>query len=143
MSSIEEEKEFMPCLTEEQRKELKNLRTKLTEGIKLLDIVLSEKRRGAERDDNDEPTWNFSVKVRIPSDFYVTKKLYAYAINHGLTDEDIPILAGNFIEYYRKHDKKWAHWTVVWQQWVRRENEARVQKASVAGKQVHGGMKEW
>lgn len=97
-----------------------------------------------ERDENGEPTWEFSIKVKIPSDIYLTKAFTAYAAEWGFNANSADILFNGakpdsgsdysgFKAYYIETGTKWQSWTKTWQRWVRSEHERKTKAAQRVG----------
>lgn len=91
-------------------------------------------------DANGEPTWDSAVKRKLPADFHLTKALIAYAGEHQFSPEQaLVLLEGTdryegFRRYYTRAGTKWAAWTMVWQQWVRKaRDDSDTKKARESG----------
>lgn len=91
-------------------------------------------RTEKELDADGNPTWSFKVKVAIPKDIWLTPAFSRYAIEKGYTiPQQIDRLFHGegsyegFVRYYQRTNTKWSHWTLVWQKWVRTDNDRKTQ----------------
>lgn len=126
-------------------RKLRVAQTALAEMVELLAEAQGKKaKRIPEIDANGEPTWNYAIKRGVPDDIYVTKKFAAYALAWEFTAEQAEVLmhgadpsSGStyegFIKYYQRVGTKWARWTLVWEKWVREQNERRKSKGNGSG----------
>ncbi len=131
-------------LNKELLKKANQLMRTATQSLADLQLVLDElggkeTKRIKERDENDEPTWSYAIKVKIPPDFYLTRKFLDYAMEYGFSvDEATQLMLGKpsggyaiyegFFKYYNRVGTKWQNWTLVWQKWVRTEHDRRQAK---------------
>lgn len=91
------------------------------------------KRNGRELDDNGEPTWNFAVAVKIPKDLFLTKRFRVYAEGLGFKGKDLTDQWEGFVNWYTRKGSKWMHWSKVWFDWCRREQQRRQQLVNTQG----------
>jgi hypothetical protein len=92
-----------------------------------LDALAGERREYPKEDENGEPTFVYQVKVPIPKDIFQTKKMKAYAAKHGFNEFETARMWQDFVGHYLKSRVKWAHWSRVWFDWVRRQREKAAQ----------------
>lgn len=88
-------------------------------------------RARAAIDENGEPSFEYLVKVRIPKDLKLTKRMVAYAAEKGFSAESTQILFDGkgtyegFRKYYERMGTKWQSWYLVWAKWVRSERDRK------------------
>ncbi len=115
-----DEIENITQLGDQERTELMKLAVQLRSCAESIDRIVKRKR-SKDVDDNGEPTFRFAAKVQIPQNFYLTKRLVAYASSKGFDDAGIKRMLDEFIRYYNKSGVKWMDWSRVWYDWVSRE----------------------
>lgn len=116
----------------------------LTDAKLVLEELRGKKtKRLREKDENDEPTWNYAVRVAVPAGIYCTERFLAYAEQHGFNAEQARILMNGappdsgskyegFRKYYQRNvgqkNGKWARWDLVWFKWVREQRERKTKQ---------------
>lgn len=97
--------------------------------IEMADLIAALKDTKArvrkEVDEFGDPTYRFKVRVVIPDDIKLTRKMRDYAGEKGFNATTVQPVWEAFVGYYRSTKTKWADWTAVWQKWVRTEAERR------------------
>jgi len=102
----------------------------------LIGALRVNKKVGGKRKDKDEfgdPTYAFEVKVRIPEDIKLTRKMRNYAAEKGFNASTVQAVWTEFFEYYRRTGKKFQDWTLTWYTWVRTEVSRRAEKGGNRG----------
>lgn len=107
---------------------LRNIASEFTEIIEILESPKPSLVR-TRKDANDEPAFKYLVRVRIPADFFLTKRIMAYAADQGFTPADTKRLFAEMSEYYNRVGTKWQDWTAVAYKWYRTEAARRKDKA--------------
>lgn len=95
----------------------------------LVDIHGQKERKIKDTDENGEPTWRYALKVKMPKDIHLTKKMREYAEAHGIPEASLLQLWEVFVNWHLKNAKKWADWSRVWADWCRREKDRRASEA--------------
>jgi hypothetical protein len=133
------------ALAKSIQRSLKTLRAAIDSmEAKIIEIVGEGSAKIPELDVNDEPTWNYAVKQRIPENIYLTLEFGAYAIKHGFTLEQAEVMFNGtppgapknyngFKRHFLQSGKKYERWTLVWQRWVRDTREHQAKKANGGG----------
>lgn len=98
---------------------------------------LQESQRTSVAD--DQPTWIYPEKVRMPAKMYLTKVMYETAKQHGydvaqadqLFKGSLDGSAIGFCAYHRKpHAPRWANWQIAWRKYVERAAASRDGKSN-------------
>lgn len=110
------------------------LRNAATEFADIIDTLDSPKPTLARerKDENEEPTFKFLARVRIPKDISLTKRIRAYAASYGFTEAEISKMFKEFVEYYQRVGTKWMDWTLVAYKWYRTEAQRRMKDQQTA-----------
>lgn len=107
------------------------IRTNGEELQNLLDALRDTKKRSSkDLDEHGEPTFKFAVKMPIPPNFRMTKRMKQYALNKGFTATSVNPVWDEFVNYYKRTGTKWMDWYAVWQKWLRTELQRRAERGA-------------
>jgi len=106
-----------------------DVQAKVTEMDQIVTMLADEipTRQVKEQDEYGEPTWAYMVKVAIPKDIKLTRRLREYAVEAGFQESAVSELwnggptSEGFVRYYRRTGRRWLNWSLVWMKWVRDE----------------------
>jgi hypothetical protein len=100
---------------------LRNLAQEFSEIVAVMESPKPDLAK-SRKDVNDEPVFRYLVRVGIPDDIYLTRRMREYAKERGYSDDkDIERTFNECCEYYRRTGAKWQDWMLVIYKWFRTE----------------------
>jgi len=74
--------------------------------------------------DNISEDFKFKIKVKIPTNIFLTSRMKNYAIKQGCkNDKYIQDLFEGFVNFYKRDGRKWQDWTLTFYDWVRNDKK--------------------